>query len=189
MIGSPNDPDPGDTAPPGPVPVAIALGSNLGDRAAYLAAGVTALSSVIDIAAVSSVYASEPVGYRDQPEFLNAVLVGTSRLAPRALLQAALAAEVAAGRARTRPEGPRTLDVDLIIYGGLIVRAPDLIVPHPRWRERGFVLAPLAEVAAEWVDPETGLTVAVLAAGARARAGHATPVARPETIANPRRSP
>ena len=169
--------------PDRPVPVALALGSNLGDRTAHLAAAVTVLREVVEMEAVSSVYASEAVGYRDQPEFLNAVVVGTTRLAPRALLEAALAAEAAAGRRRTRPDGPRSLDVDLILYGDRLVRAPDLVVPHPRWRERGFVLAPLTEVACDWIDPETGLTVGVLAAGAEQRAGRPGRVASAEVIA------
>jgi 2-amino-4-hydroxy-6-hydroxymethyldihydropteridine diphosphokinase len=164
--------------------VALALGSNLGDRTAHLRAGVAALREVIDVAAVSSVYATEPVGPA-QPEFLNAALVGTTRLAPRPLLRAALAAEAGAGRRRaeTEPQGPRTLDIDLILYGDRLLRTPDLVVPHPRWRERGFVLAPLGEIAPDWIDPETGLAVRVLAQGAELKAGRPRRVATPDALA------
>jgi 2-amino-4-hydroxy-6-hydroxymethyldihydropteridine diphosphokinase len=171
--------------PPGtPVAVALALGSNLGDRSAHLRAGVAALREVIEVEAVSSVYATEPVGPA-QPEFLNAALIGTTRLAPRPLLKAALAAEAAAGRRRaeTEPHGPRTLDIDLVLYGDRLLRTPDLIVPHPRWRERGFVLAPLGEIAPDWVDPETGLPVRVLARDAELMAGRPRRVATCEALA------
>jgi 2-amino-4-hydroxy-6-hydroxymethyldihydropteridine diphosphokinase len=171
-----------DLPPEGPVAVALALGSNLGDRAAHLRAGVAALRRVVEIQAVSSVYATEPVGPA-QPEFLNAALIGTTRLAPRPLLRAALAAEAAAGRRRTVRDAPRTLDIDLVLYGGRRLSAPDLIVPHPRWRERGFVLAPLGEIAPDWVDPETGLAVRELAEGAERKAGRPRVVAPAETIA------
>jgi 2-amino-4-hydroxy-6-hydroxymethyldihydropteridine diphosphokinase len=171
-----------DLPPDGPVPVALALGSNLGDRTAHLRAGVAALREVIAIEAVSSVYATEPVG-PPQPEFLNAALIGTTRLAPRPLLRAALAAELAAGRRRTGTDGPRTLDIDLVLYGDRTVRAPDLVVPHPRWRERGFVLAPLGEIAPDWVDPETGVAVGVLAEGAALKPGRPRAVAGPDAIA------
>jgi 2-amino-4-hydroxy-6-hydroxymethyldihydropteridine diphosphokinase len=170
-----------DLPPDGPVPVALALGSNLGDRAAHLRAGVTALRRVIAVEAVSSVYATEPVGPA-QPEFLNAALIGTTRLAPRPLLRAALAAEAAAGRRRTVRDAPRTLDIDVVLYGDRIFRTPDLVVPHPRWRERGFVLAPLGEIAPDWVDPETGLAVQVLAEGAELKPGCPRAVAPAEAI-------
>ena len=168
-----------DAAPPEPVPVALALGSNVGSRLAHLAGAVAALAAAVDVEAVSSVYASDPVGYQDQGEFLNAVLVGRTRLAPRALLEAARGAEAAAGRRRPFRNAPRTLDVDLILYGSRVVREADLVVPHPRWRERAFVLAPLAEVAGGWVDPETGRTVRELAAGTPVDGG------RPRTVAAP----
>lgn len=159
------------------MPVALALGSNVGDRLRHLAGAVAALRRALDVDAVSSVYATEPVGYRDQPEFLNAALVGRTRLAPRSLMAAAHEAEAAAGRVRTFRDGPRALDVDVILYGSRVVREPDLVVPHPRWRERGFVLRPLAEVAPDWVDPETGRTVAELA--------EAVETGRPRRVAGP----
>lgn len=168
--------------PIAPVAVALALGSNLGDRMAYLAAGVAALRDVVEITAVSSVFETEPVGNVDQPVFLNAAVAGRTRLPPRALLEAARRAEAAAGRARPFPGAPRTLDVDVILYGSRVVQEADLVVPHPRWRERGFVLAPLAEVASDLVDPETGLTVADVAEGAREKAGRPRRIAPPSVI-------
>ena len=176
-----------DRAPAHPVRVALALGSNLGDRAGHLRAGIAALGPALELDRVSSLYATEPVGPA-QPEFLNAALVGRTRLAPRALLRAALAAEAEAGRIRTVREGPRTLDVDLVLYGDRRVRAPDLRVPHPRWRERGFVLAPLAEIAPDWIDPESGQEVRVLARGAETMPGRPRRVAGPEAI-DPRAAP
>ena len=108
---------------------------------------------------MSSVYASAPVGYERQPDFLNAVLVGRTALLPEVLLARGHALERAAGRERAFPGAPRPLDVDLVFYGGRIVRGGRLILPHPRFRTRAFVLAPLAEVAPGWVDPVTGRTV------------------------------
>lgn len=141
------------------VRVALALGSNVGDRLGHLREAVEGLARVVQVDAVSSVYETDPVGYEDQPDFLNAVLVGVTGLGPRELLEAAHRLEAAAGRRRSFPDAPRELDVDLVLYGGLVVRGPDLTVPHPRWKERSFVLGPLADVAPGWVDPETGRTV------------------------------
>jgi 2-amino-4-hydroxy-6-hydroxymethyldihydropteridine diphosphokinase len=109
--------------------------------------------------AVSSVYRSAPVGYAAQPDFLNAVLVGGWPGSVEALLDAALAAEAAAGRRRSFRNAPRTLDIDLILVDGLVMEGDRLTIPHARWRERAFVLAPLAEVAPGWADPVTGSTV------------------------------
>lgn len=174
--------DEGDVAPRSPEPVALALGSNLGDRIERLSSALAALEGAVDLEAVSSVYATDPVGYEEQPEFLNAVAVGRTRLAPRALLEAGRAAEAAAGRVRSFRGAPRPLDVDLVLYGARTVCAPDLVVPHPRWRERGFVLAPLAEVAPDWIDPETGRSVAELAAAVPGGSGRPRRVAPPDAL-------
>lgn len=98
----------------------------------------------------------------DQPPYLNAVLTGFTELTPLALLECLQQIERDRGRERPYLNAPRTLDLDLILYDALIVEAPGLVVPHPRFREREFVLAPLAEIAPDWVDPLTGLTVAAL---------------------------
>jgi len=171
-----------DERPPDrPVPVALALGSNLGDRLAHLRGAIAELRRGVEIEAVSSVYETDPVG-PEQPRFLNAAVIGTTYLTPGALLRTALAAEKAAGRRRLVPQGPRTLDVDLVLYGAREIRTPALVVPHPRWKERGFVLVPLLEIAPHWQDPETGLTVRTLGVGAAEMAGRPRVVHGSEAI-------
>lgn len=144
--------------------VYIALGSNLGDRAAYLRAALDRLRATVQVTAVSPVYETDPVGYAEQGPFLNAVVAGTTTSTPRGLLRALQAIERAAGRARSFPNAPRTLDLDLLGYGTLALDTPDLTVPHPRLHERAFVLAPLADIAPGLVLPGRGGTVAALLA-------------------------
>ena len=130
----------------------LGLGANLGDRAATLAGAVAALP---DVVAVSPVYETAPVGGPEgSPPYLNAVVELRSDLGPRPLLDLAQRLEAAAGRERTVSDGPRTLDVDVLLVGGLAVDEPDLVVPHPRMWRRRFVLAPLADFAPEVVDAE-----------------------------------
>ena len=132
--------------------VFLGLGSNLGDREGNLAAARSALSrGVIDIAAESSVYETEPWGPVPQGRYLNQVLRGRMRLEPRALLAKLLEIERSLGRDRMREEryGPRTIDLDILLYGDREVHEPDLQIPHPRMIERAFVLVPLAEIAPE----------------------------------------
>jgi 2-amino-4-hydroxy-6-hydroxymethyldihydropteridine diphosphokinase len=142
------------------VPVAIALGSNLGDRYAHLAFAIARLSEFVDDLRVSSLHETDPVGVGEQPRFLNAAVVGDTNESPRSLLRRLLDIEREGGRQRPYPGAPRTLDLDLILYADHVIDEPDLRVPHPRFRERRFVLEPLAEIAAQWVDPETGKSVA-----------------------------
>jgi 2-amino-4-hydroxy-6-hydroxymethyldihydropteridine diphosphokinase len=139
--------------------VAVALGSNLGDRERYLREAVAALQDFISNLCVSSFHETAPVGVGDQPAFLNGVAVGETALGAGALLNRLLEIERQFGRERPYAGAPRTLDLDLILYSDAVLDEPDLSVPHPRFRERAFVLEPLAEIAAEWVDPATGLTV------------------------------
>ena len=141
------------------MPVAIALGSNLGDRERNLRDALRALAPSIGALRVSSFHDTAPVGVGPQPQFLNAAAVGETALSPRALLDLLLATEQAFGRERPYPGAPRTLDLDVILYGDQIIDEPGLIVPHPRFRERRFVLEPLAEVAAGWRDPVTRKTI------------------------------
>lgn len=127
----------------------VALGSNLGDRLGHLQAAVAGLPGVV---AVSGVYETEPVGGPgDQPPYLNAVVELDTPIGPRRLLEVGQALEAAAGRVRTERWGPRTLDVDVIVVGDLVVDEPDLTVPHPRMPERAFVLIPLHDLAPELV--------------------------------------
>lgn len=151
--------------------IAIALGSNLGDRAAHLEFGVRRLSCFLEGMRVSRAIETAAVGTREpQPPYLNAAAVGGTSEAPRAVLERLLAIEAEAGRTRSHLNAARTLDLDLILYGSLVLDEPGLVVPHPRFRERAFVLGPLAEIAPELLDPVTGLTVAALAARVRTSA-------------------
>ena len=152
--------------------VAIALGSNVGDRRAHLDYAVAALRTLLTNVAVSRYYDTVPVGVSGpQAMFLNAAAVGETALAPRALLEALLAIEQERGRERPYLNAPRTLDLDLILAGERVVEEPGLVLPHPRFRERRFVLEPLAAVAPELRDPVSGRTVAELLAAAAAAAG------------------
>lgn len=139
-------------------PVLLGLGANLGDPVAQLARGVAALAEVVAVEAVSAVYRSEPVGYREQPDFYNLVLRGRTEWAPEALLRALQRVERGLGRTPAFRNAPRTLDVDLLAYGGLVLHTPDLTLPHPRLHRRAFVLVPLEEVAPGWRHPVLGLT-------------------------------
>ncbi|HYM24850.1 MAG TPA: 2-amino-4-hydroxy-6-hydroxymethyldihydropteridine diphosphokinase [Vicinamibacterales bacterium] len=145
------------------VVVAVSIGSNLGDRQSHLRFGIYRLSRILDDMRVSNQRKTAPVGAAPdnivQPDFLNAAVVGTTRLTARRLLDALLAIEQERGRERPFPNAPRTLDLDLILYGDAVVDEPGLQVPHPRFRERRFVLEPLAEIAPNLVDPGTGRTI------------------------------
>ena len=127
-----------------------------------------ALGPVLSHLRVSSFHETEPVGVpMPQPMFLNAAAVGESTLSAPAILDVLLAIEQGFGRERPYELAPRTIDLDLILYGDAVIDAPGLTVPHPRFRERRFVLEPLAEIAPEWIDPVTGKTVAELFAALR----------------------
>jgi 2-amino-4-hydroxy-6-hydroxymethyldihydropteridine diphosphokinase len=141
--------------------VAIAIGANLGDRRAAVAFAVERLADLIDGLTLSGIIETEPdgEGLQDQPLYLNAVAVGDTALPARQLLDGLLAIETACGRERPFPGAARTLDLDLILLGDTLEDSLGLQVPHPRFRERFFVLGPLAEVAPELVDPVTGLKV------------------------------
>jgi 2-amino-4-hydroxy-6-hydroxymethyldihydropteridine diphosphokinase len=146
------------------VRVAIALGSNQGDRERLLRDAVAALGRCLGDLRVSTFHDTAPVGVAPQPRFLNAAVIGTTALSPRDLLSALFDIERRFGRERPYPGAPRTLDLDLILYGDLTIDEPGLVVPHPRFRERAFVLAPLAEMACDWTDPVTGRTIGELLA-------------------------
>ncbi len=131
----------------------LSLGSNLGERRQFLAEAVQSLGS--SVVAVSPVYETDPVGGPDQGRFLNLVVQLETDLSPRELLAVCHRLESGAQRVRTQRWGPRTLDVDIIWIDGTTVDEPDLVIPHPRWSERTFVLAPLADLAPELVDEDT----------------------------------
>jgi 2-amino-4-hydroxy-6-hydroxymethyldihydropteridine diphosphokinase len=147
--------------------VCVALGSNLGERESHLAAALVALTRTPGISnlCVSSLWETAPVGGPGgQGAYLNAVARFETTLAPRALLDLVLELERVHGRERSVPDAPRTLDLDLLLYGGQVIREEGLTVPHPRLHLRPFVLAPLREVAADLLHPELGVSVEDLAA-------------------------
>ena len=144
--------------------VAVALGSNQGNREAHLRYAVTRLRSLLVDLSVSTFIETEPQDVGPQRTFLNAAVVGRSQTQPSDLLRHLLTVERERGRERSFPRAPRTLDLDLILVGDLIVSAPGIQIPHPRFRERVFVLRPLAEIAPDMVDPVSGLTVSALLA-------------------------
>jgi 2-amino-4-hydroxy-6-hydroxymethyldihydropteridine diphosphokinase len=144
----------------------IALGSNLGNRTEALSSAISHLSGLGRVVALSSLYETEPVGYHDQPAFLNAVVALETQLEPLPLLRGLLAIERQLGRDRSQGalKGPRTLDLDLLLMGDWIVANEDLSLPHPALVQRRFVLAPLAEIAPELRHPESNQTMAYLLA-------------------------
>ena len=142
--------------------VAIALGSNVGDRHKVLTSAIEALAPWVREIRVSSFHDNPYVGDDVQPSVLNAAAVGVSSLDAPVLLERLLAIELDFGRTRPYGGAPRTLDLDLILYGDAIIDEPGLQVPHPRFRERRFVLEPLAEIAPDWRDPVTGLSIDAL---------------------------
>jgi len=150
-------------------PVLISVGSNLGDRRAAIAFAVDRLSQIVSNLRLSNIIETEPVGegMEGQPRFLNAAIAGTTTMDARTLLDALLAIEGGLGRQRPHPNAARTLDLDLILFGDEIIDEGDLQVPHPRFRDRRFVLEPAADVAAHYRDPVTGRTIRDLLAALR----------------------
>ena len=149
-----------------PIQAAIALGSNVGDREAHLNFAVARLASLLSSLKTSRWYDTDWVGAEPgaHPRVLNGAAVGEATLSARGLLNALLAIERERGRDRPFAGAPRTLDLDLVLFGDQVVNEPGLIVPHPRFRERRFVLEPLAEIAPEMIDPITGRTARELLA-------------------------
>ena len=139
--------------------VAIALGSNLGDRRRFLNEAAAALAAVVADLRLSTFHETDPVGVGAQPRFLNAAAIGRTTLEPADLLTVMLEIERRLGRDRPHAGAPRTVDLDLVLYGDVVLNEPDIVIPHPRFRDRGFVLEPLAEIAADWVDPVSGRTI------------------------------
>ena len=145
-----------------PVTAYIALGSNLGDKTAACRRAIDLLARTGRVTAVSSFFCTEPVGYSAQDEFVNAVVeVETSR-SPLALLAACHVIEDELGRNRIIRWGPRTIDLDILLYGDAVIESEELTIPHPRMAERGFVLVPLNEIAPQAVHPVLRKTVSRL---------------------------
>ncbi len=135
------------------VKVYLGLGSNLGDRMSNLASAVERLSRKITIKKISSVYETEPVYYKEQPLYLNAVLSAVTELDPFELLNFVKSIESDLGRQPSFRNAPRTIDIDILFYGDQVAETPEITIPHPRIAERAFVLVPLAEIAPRLVHP------------------------------------
>lgn len=137
----------------------IGLGANLGDRLATLRAAVEHLAGLGRLLSASGVYETDPVGFLEQPAFLNAVVALETKRAPSALVTALLAIERQLGRVRTFPNAPRAIDLDLLLYDDAILDSTHVTVPHPRLHERAFVLVPLNDLAPDLRHPRLNLTV------------------------------
>lgn len=153
------------------VEVCVGLGSNLGDRRGHLRAALAEMRRAGRLLVVSPLYETEPVGLREQPLFLNAVAKLETELAARQLLEQLLEIEAERGRVRDEKDGPRTLDLDLLLYGDEVIEEEGIAVPHARMHLRRFVLTPLAAVAPGWRHPLLGKTVEELLASVEDRAG------------------
>jgi 2-amino-4-hydroxy-6-hydroxymethyldihydropteridine diphosphokinase len=149
-----------------PVSAFVGLGANLGEPEDQVRRAIAALGTLprTRLVAASSLYRSAPVGVGEQPDFINAVARIETTLTARELLEELLTAEARFGRERPSPGAPRTLDLDLLLYGDRVIAEPGLVVPHPRMHERAFVLLPLAEIASEVTIPGRGRLRTLLAA-------------------------
>jgi 2-amino-4-hydroxy-6-hydroxymethyldihydropteridine diphosphokinase len=138
----------------------LALGSNLGDRAATVGQAVALMESdELHVLRASSLYETEPRDVTDQPWFLNQVIEAETSLFPRQLLTRLKRLEIELGRRPARPKGPRAIDIDILLYGDAVVSTPDLSIPHPGMPQRRFVLEPLAELAPDLRHPQTRKTI------------------------------
>ena len=137
----------------------IALGTNLGDRISNLHTAIAAFAPEVTVTTQSHIYETPPWGYEDQPAFLNMVVKAETDLEPEALLTSLKQLETDLGREQNFCWGPRLIDLDILFYDDLVIESPPLVIPHPRLHERGFVLVPLTDVAADYVHPVLGAFV------------------------------
>jgi 2-amino-4-hydroxy-6-hydroxymethyldihydropteridine diphosphokinase len=139
--------------------VYLSLGSNVGDREAQLRDALTRLAAIGRVVAVSSFYETEPVEFTRQPWFLNCAVALETSKTPRELIAAILRIEEDMGRRRLQKKGPRSIDIDILLVGSLVVEEPELTIPHPAMHQRRFVLEPLAEIAPEVLHPVLNKTI------------------------------
>jgi len=139
--------------------VYLSLGSNVGDREAQLRDAQARLGTLSRVVAISSVYETEPVEFTEQAWFLNCVLALETILTPQQLMSAILRIEQEMGRRRIQPKGPRSIDIDILLFGNEIIESQELTIPHPAMHQRRFVLGPLAEIAPEVIHPILKMTI------------------------------
>lgn len=151
--------------------VYLCLGSNLGERKKNLAQALASLSQKVIIGRISSLYETEPVGYKEQSLFLNLVCQVTTDLSPGELLRLVKTIEGKSGRIPSFPNAPRPIDIDILFYDDQIIETQNLVIPHPRLTERAFVLIPLAEIAANLIHPGLGKSITELASRVKEQGG------------------